>query len=144
MGALGAADRDPQELALATASVRHKAALVSLLHGLEELRRGADPGPLVSEIADVWQHRLCAHERGFLLMVGARAAEPDNLDALAMAVLDRAGPPIPPFNNMQAEARLWAAEASPAERRAYAAAIRDRMSERERAAFFAATRKVPA
>ena len=144
MGRLGAADRNPQELALALASSRHKGALVSMLHGLVELRGGAEPGPLVDEISDVWQHRLDPNERGFLLMLGARAAEPDDLDALAMAILDRAGPPIPRFDSMRAEADLWAAEASPAERRAYATAIWNQMCERERAAFLAARQKVPA
>lgn len=135
---------DPRGLALARASFRHKGAFVSLLHGLTELRHGTDPGPLVSEVSDVWQHRLGPNGRGFLLMVGAQAAEPQDLDALAIGVLDCAGLPIAPLDSMPAEARLWAAEASPAERHAYAIAIWNQMGERERAACFAAIRKVPA
>ena len=72
---------------------------------------------------------------GALMALDDRAAE-----ELAEAVLAdlRRGAPPPPFTDVAAEARLWAAWASPDERRAYAAATLHRLSPRERRAVLAA------
>jgi len=48
-----------------------------------------------------------------------------------------AGPPLPPFLGLMAEARSWAALAGEAELRAYAAAIWERMDAAARGAFLA-------
>ena len=78
--------RDPRDLALMAAPDRLKGALVSILAGLRELRQDDDPVGLWDEVALVLRRRLGPTERGFLLMTAAQAAEPADLDALAMRV----------------------------------------------------------
>ena len=134
----------PRDLAFKLAPERTKAAAVTLLHGLAELRYGGDPTELVDEVADVLCARLDPTERGWLLMTAAKAAEPANLDALAVAVVESAGPPLPTLSDIRAEARDWAAWASGAELRAYLAACWHRLPDKDRATFLKAARKVTA
>lgn len=72
---------------------------------------------------------------GALMALDAEPAE-----ELAEAVLAdvRRGAPVPPFGELAAEARDWAAFASPAEREAYAAAALYRLPPARRRAILAA------
>lgn len=76
--------------------------------------------------------------RRFLLAIGAlMALDPEDREALAEAALgdSRAGPPLPPFADLRAEAADWAAWASPGERRAYLAATWNALPNHDRRAF---------
>lgn len=79
----------------------------------------------------------------------ALADDPDAAAALAawldpaeIAALARAGAgmPIPPLDDIRAEAKLWASWATPAERRAYIAAIWNVLPRPDRSGFLAAAR----
>lgn len=65
------------------------------------------------------------------------ACHPEDREALLEAALGylRAGPPVPPFTGVMAEASQWADWASPAERKAYALACFTRLSPADRGAF---------
>src|SRR5699024_10591302 len=105
--------------------------------------RGSDDPTALAEMAGTaLEWRLGQIERGFLLMVAARAAEPDNLEALALAVTDGAGAPVPALDHASTEARDWAAWASATEVKAYLAACWHRLSAKDRKAFLKAARQV--
>lgn len=123
---------------------RFKAALVSVAYSASEMRQGGDPVELANAAADILQDHLDRDERGWLLMVTAQAAEPIDLEALAIAIVESAGPPVPALSDIRAEARDWAGWASSPEIRAYLAACWHRLPKKDRASFLKAARKVTA
>ncbi len=118
-------------------SRRVGAALVTTAHALTRLRLGDEPAGLVDDAATALRYHLGPAERGFMLMVAAQTAEPDDLEALAGTVIagTRRGAPVPTFDDVRAEARLWASWASLPERRAYFGAIWNQLPEAEQAGF---------
>ena len=146
MTAMTAIDRDPRDIALRLASDRLKGALGSIQHGLRELRETDDPAGLVDDIATILRRRLGPTERGWLLITAAQAANPADLEALAVAVVEgtRRGAPVPAFDDVRSEARLWASWAGLPELRMYMAAIWRGLPERDRTGFLKANRKVVA
>ena len=136
---------DERDLALTLAPDHMKAVLVALAHGLAEFRRGADLAELVDGLADVFRYRLDRQQRGLMLMASAQAAEPADLEALAEDVVEGGGPPVPPFDNVRAEAEDWAAFASKRQVRAIiAASLAVLPTEERREILAAASRRVPA
>lgn len=121
---------------------RFKAALVSVAYSAVDMHQGGDPIELADAAADILRDHLNREERGWLLMATAQAAEPIDLEALAIAIVESAGPPVPALSDIRAEARDWAGWASSVEIRAYLAASWHRLSQKDRSAFLKAARKV--
>lgn len=71
------------------------------------------------------------------------ACHPEDREALLEAALAhlRAGPPVPPFTGVMAEASHWADWASPAELKAYALACFNRLPPADRSAFLGYVQK---
>ena len=63
------------------------------------------------------------------------AARREDAQDVAWSVLGEAGPPCTPFGPIWPEARAWAETASEVERKAYAAAAVERMTDATRTAF---------
>lgn len=78
---------------------------------------------------------LSPAERGCLAWTTLTAADPDDARQVAEVVLGEAGAPLPPFVALWPEAQNWAAVASEAERKAYAAAAVEALAVSNRAAF---------
>lgn len=80
-----------------------------------------------------------------VILAGAALAALD--DDLLMDVVDTltasAGWPLPPFLRLAEEARLWAADASTAERKFYAWAAVERLAPRDRASLIRALQSLP-
>lgn len=101
-----------------------------------------EPGELVAGLALMLRVYLGPIERLTLASAAMMALDAKDAERLAVAALGdlRRGPPLPPFTDLRAEARLWAEWASPAERRAYMAATWHLLPERDRLAFLRAAR----
>jgi hypothetical protein len=141
----GRAVPDKRDPALTLAPDHIKAVLVSLAYSLAELRHSGDLAEVVDGLADVFRHRLDREQRGLMLVASAQAAEPADLEALAEDVVAGDGPPVPPFDNIRAEAEDWAAFASRRQVRAIIAASLAAMpAEERREILAAASRRVPA
>ena len=98
---------------------------------------------LTLETADAWSGfsyvaaaRLSTEERAALAFAALRSLTPSHAEITARAALEAAGAPIPAFLGQMNEARSWAAFASRAELKCYAAAAFEAMSDRDQAAFF--------
>lgn len=69
-----------------------------------------------------WRKSLSPAERGALAFVALAACEPEHRAEIVAAFAPEAGPPLTPFGIVKGEAQTWAAVASRAEKKAYAAA----------------------
>ena len=96
------------------------------------------------EAADMAQflRRLDTGRRLWLAGALIWSLPPDTAEELAEATLAdlRTGDPIPPFDDLRAEARDWATFASRGELKAYLGAIWGRLPEAERQSFRSAVR----
>jgi hypothetical protein len=135
---------DERDLPLTLAPDHIKAVLVSLAYSLAELRHGGDLAEVVDGLADVFRHRF---DRAARADVGGLrpSGGASRLEALAEDVVAGDGPPVPPFDNIRAEAEDWAAFASKRQVRAISAACLAVLPPEERREIFAAaSRRVPA
>ncbi|WP_417210003.1 hypothetical protein [Antarctobacter sp.] len=89
-----------------------------------------------SGFSDVAAARLSTEERAALAYAALRSLHPDHAELTARAAIHAAGAPIPAFLGQMVEARSWAAFASRAELKCYAAAAFEAMSDGDQAAFF--------
>ena len=114
-----------------------------LWQAVETARALADDEQAVADTFTAW---LTPAERVALAAGALLALSPTTATSVCETFLaeHRAGEPVPPLDDIRAEARLWASWAAPAELRAYLAACWHRLSEKDRSAFLKAARKVPA
>jgi hypothetical protein len=94
---------------------------------------GADAWAGFSTVAKA---RLTIEERAALAWAALRALDAsDQVEMIAQAVMQSAGSPLPTFLNPISDARWWASIASRSERKAYALAAYEALSEQDQMAF---------
>ncbi|WP_306043855.1 hypothetical protein [Mameliella sp. MMSF_3455] len=89
-----------------------------------------------SGFSDVAAARLSNEERAALAFASLRSLHPDHAELTARAAIRAAGAPVPAFLGQMDEARSWAALASRAELKSYAAAAFDALSAADQTDFF--------
>lgn len=88
-----------------------------------------------SNFSDVAAVRLTREERVAMAFAALRSLTPSDAETTASAAIGAAGEPLPAFLGNMDEARTWAAFASRAELKCYAAAAFEAMSHADQTAF---------